>query len=89
MKFKLKSLSLLLWVTQFGLSVLFPICCSLVAAAWLQRCFDLGVWIVVVLGSVGLLSSTRAARSCIRAMLKEAEKVDEEDEPPVSFNDHL
>lgn len=89
MKFNLKSLSLLLWVTQFGLSVLFPVCFFLVIAVWLQQRFDLGMWIVIVLGILGLLISISTARSCMRSLRRETEEASgEKKEPPIAFNDH-
>ena len=87
-KLNSKFLSLLLWVTQFGLSVLFPICFFLLLAAWLQQKFKLGSWVVIVLGIFGLLVSISTARSCIRSLRKDAEATAEQKPPPVSFNDH-
>lgn len=84
----MKLLSLLMWVTQFGLSVLFPSCFFLILAVWLQRRFALGGWIVVVLGILGLLTSISTARSCIRSLLKDVEAASNPEKPPVSFNDH-
>ena len=88
MKMNSKLLSLILWVTQFGLSVLFPVCFFLLLAAWLQQKFGLGMWIVVVLGVFGLLVSVSTARSCIRTLRKDAEAAGKQKPPPVSFNDH-
>lgn len=85
---KMKFLSLLLWVTQFGLSVLFPLCFFLLLAVWLQSRFGLGLWIVIVLGILGLLTSISTARSCIRSLRKDAEAAGEQKEPPIAFNDH-
>ena len=87
-KTKMKLLSLLMWVTQFGLSVLFPSCFFLFLAVWLQRRFALGGWIVVFLGILGLLTSISTARSCIRSLLKDVEAASNPEKPPVSFNDH-
>lgn len=88
MKYDMKLLSLLLWVTQFGLSVLFPLCFFLLLAIWLQNRFGLGIWILVVFGVVGLLTSVSTARSCIRSLRKDAEAVGEQKKPPIAFNDH-
>ena len=86
----MKQISLLLWVTQFGFSILFPVCFFLVAGTWLQDRFDLGPWILVVCGVIGLLTSVSTTRSCIRAMRKEADaqKKESDQVPPVAFNDH-
>jgi len=88
MKLNSRFLSLLLWVTQFGLSILFPVCFFLLLAVWLQQKYNLGMWIVVVLGIFGFLVSVSSARSCIRALRKDAEAASNQKPPPVSFNDH-
>ena len=85
----MKTLSLLLWVTQFGLSVLFPLCFFLLSATWLQQKFDLGMWIIAVSGLLGLLTSISTARACIRSLRKDAEDAGNQKDPPVSFNKHL
>ena len=88
MKSNMKTLSLLLWVTQFGLSVLFPLCFFLLLAAWLQKRYQLGMWIVIVLGILGLLTSVSTAKSCIRSLLKDTEAASDSPKPPLAFNDH-
>lgn len=84
----MKILSLLTWVTQFGLSILFPLCSFLFLANWLQTKFGLGPWIMVVLGVIGFLTSINTATSCVRSMLKEADRASGKKEPPPAFNDH-
>lgn len=85
----MKFLSLLVWVTQFGFSVLFPTCFFLMVAVWLQGKFGLGMWIVAVLGILGFLTSISTAKSCIRSLLKEMDRAsDRKDPPPPAFNDH-
>lgn len=88
MKYNMNFLSLLLWVTQFGLSLLFPLCFFLVLAVWLQGKFGLGGGFVLVMGILGLLTSVSTARSCIRSLRKDAEKVSGQNKPPVAFNNH-
>lgn len=88
MKINIKTVSLLLWVTQFGSSVLFPPCFFLLLATWLQRRFALGMWIVIVFGLLGLLTAISTARSCIRSLRKAAEEAGGQKKPPVSFSDH-
>ena len=84
----MKVLSLLMWVTQFGLSILFPPCFFLLLANWLQNRFGLGAWVMVVLGLLGLLTSVSTAKANIRAMLKEMKALSDQEEPPMAFNDH-
>ena len=68
----MKILSLLIWVGQFGFSIIFPILFFLLLAVWLQGRFGLGLWIVAVLGSLGLLTSISTARACLRSLRKAA-----------------
>ena len=53
----MKFLSLLVWVTQFGFSVVFPLCFFLLAASWLRNTYELGVWVLILGGVLGALSS--------------------------------
>lgn len=84
----MKYLSLILWVTQFGLSILVPPCLLLLLAVWLQNKFGLGLWIVAVLGILGILIAIGTARANWRAMRKEAEAASGSKRPPLGFNDH-
>lgn len=84
----MKLISLLMWVGQFGLSAIFPTVFFLLAAVWLQGRFGFGLWIVVVFGILGVLTSISSARSCLRSMRKAAEEAADKKNHPVSFNDH-
>lgn len=88
MNSKFSFLSLILWVTQFGLSLLFPLCFFLLVAVWLQQRFGLGMWILLVMGILGLLTSISTAKSCIRSLRKAAEEASGNKKAPVAFNDH-
>ena len=84
----MKLLNLIMWVTQFGLSILFPLCFFLILGVWLQTKFALGIWIVVVLGILGFLTSISTVRSCLHSMQKAAREVASQTPPPIAFNDH-
>ena len=84
----MKILSLLLWVGQFGFSILFPLCFFLILASWLQAKFSLGMWIFAVCGILGLLTSIITVRSCLHALRKAAEEASPSRETPLAFNDH-
>lgn len=85
----MKHLSLLLWVTQFGFSALFPPCTFLLAAVWLQGRFGLGSWVVLAAGALGLLVGFGSARSCLKSLRKAAEEAaGDKPPPPTSFNGH-
>lgn len=85
----MKFLSLLTWVGQFGFSCLFPTCAFFMLGVWLRDKFGLGVWIVILLGILGFLTSISTARSCLQSMRREMERLnDKKEDPPVAFNDH-
>ena len=84
----MRFLSLLMWVGQFGFSVIFPTLFFLLLAVWLQNTFGLGAWILVVLGILGILTSISTTRSCLRSLRKAAEDASSREIPPIAFNDH-
>ena len=90
MKYDFKFLSLILWVTQFGLSVLFPLCAMLFLALWLQQKFDLSLLVLLPFGVLGLLISVSTAKSCLRSLRRDAEEASGEKKKvqPLSFNEH-
>ena len=85
----MKILNLLLWGTQFGVSLLFPLCFFLWLAYWLQGKFGLGIWIYAVLGFIGFMTSVSTAKACVQSMLKAAEEASDRKEVPIAFNDHI
>lgn len=84
----MKILSMILWVTQFGLSILFPLCLFLYLGFWLQTRFGIGGWVMAVCGIIGFLTSVSTAKSCLKSLLKARDEVSPPKKPPVSFNDH-
>lgn len=84
----MKLLNLLMWVGQFGFSMIFPLVFFLYVAVWLQTRFGLGVWIVVLLGILGLLTSVSTTKACLHSLKKAAEEVSDGKQAPISFNDH-
>lgn len=71
----MKYLSLLTWVGQFGFSCLFPTCVFLMLGYYLQNRFHLGVWVMILLGIIGFLTSISTARSCLDSMRKEIDRI--------------
>lgn len=84
----MKILSLLMWVGQFGLSIIFPTLFFLLLAVWLQQKFALGAWIVIVFGILGVLTSISTTKSCLRSLSKAAEEASGQRQTPISFNNH-
>ena len=84
----MKFIALLVWVGQFGFSVIFPTVFFLLVAVWLRGNFGFGMWIVAVFGVLGILTSISTTRSCLRSLRKAAEDAGGKKEHPISFNDH-
>ena len=84
----MKILSLLMWVGQFGFSIIFPTLFFLLLAVWLQQKFLLGGWIIILFGILGILTSISTTKSCLRSLRKAAEEASGHREIPISFNNH-
>lgn len=84
----MKFLTLLMWVGQFGFSIIFPILFFLYLGVWLQAKFGFGLWIILLLGILGILTTVSTAKSCLHALCKAAEEASGTEEHPISFNDH-
>lgn len=85
----MKNLNLLVWLTQLGYSVVFPLAGFTLGAVWLQKRFDLGSWIIYAGIAVGLICAVDGFRVCLKAMEDMGKRKNSDSEPPpVSFNDH-
>ena len=84
----MKILSLLMWVGQFGLSIIFPTLLFLMLGVWLQAKFSLGIWVLILCGILGLLTSYSTTKSCLHSLRKAAEDASDRKEPPIGFNQH-
>lgn len=85
----MKNLNLIVWLTQLGFSVAFPLVGSTLVALWLRQRFDLGIWVLIVgiiLGIFGAIDGFRVSLKAMEGMVKD--KPNQEDPPAVSFNDH-
>lgn len=84
----MKILNLILWVGQFGFSVIFPTLVFLLLGNWLQNRFQLGFWVLIVCAVIGVLTSISTTRSCLKALRKAAQEAGRDQEPPTAFSDH-
>ncbi len=83
----MKDLSLLVWITQLGLSVALPPVGFILLARWLQGRFGWGQWVLWVGICLGLVCAIEGLVYNLKTLIKMS-KPDREDPPPVSFNDH-
>ncbi len=83
----MKDLSLLVWMTQLGLSVVLPLAGFVFLAVWLKNTFSLGIWVIIVGVVFGLVCAVNGLVSSLKAM-QSIVKDKKMKKPPVSFNDH-
>ena len=81
----MKDISLLVWLTQLGLSVAIPLCGFILLGVWL-RSIGWGEWALWAGILLGLYSAVSGFISVLRTLLRVAG--DKKEDAPVSFNDH-
>ena len=85
----MKELSLLVWLTQLGMSVALPPAGFILLAVWLRNQFDWGQWVIWVGIVFGIICAVDGLRVSLLAMERLHKNKDGDKEPPpVSFNDH-
>ena len=85
----MKDLSLLVWLTQLGLSVALPLAGFVLLAIWLYSSCGWGVWVIWGGIVLGLICAIDGLRTSLKAMERLCRKSKDDAPPPVSFNDHL
>ena len=83
----MKDLSLLVWLTQLGLSVVLPLAGFVLLALWLRDGCSWGNWVIWVGVGLGIVCAIDGFRVSLKAMERLSENK-KKDPPPVSFNDH-
>lgn len=84
----MKDLTLLVWLTQLGLSVALPMAGFILLALWLQSRFGWGAWVLWVGIALGLVCAIDGLRISLKALAQLGKEKKEDSPPPVSFNDH-
>ena len=84
----MKDLTLLVWLTQLGLSVALPPAGFILLAVWLRDRFGWGDWILWVGIIVGLICAVDGLRTSLKAMSRISRGKQERQGPGVCFNDH-
>ena len=84
----MKNLTLIIWLTQLGFNVAFPLAGFVLLAVWLQNRFDWGAWVIWAGVAVGVICAVDGLLPSLKAMARLAKDKPEEGPPPVSFNDH-
>ncbi len=83
----MKDLSLLVWLTQLGLSTVSPLVVCVLLSVWLRQQFQLGIWVIWVGAIIGLVLAIDGFRTGMKLMSRLSKKKDKP-EPPIAFNDH-
>ena len=83
----MKNLSFLVWLTQLGLSVVFPLADFTLVAVWLRLKFELGIWIIIAGIFLGLICAVNGFISSLK-ILNRLLKDKKSKNLPMSFNDH-
>ena len=78
----------LVWLTQFGLSIVIPPVLCIMGAVWLRRQFALGGWVVAVGVGVGVLAAVSCLQSSLKALDRQGKSPKRKGPPPVNFNQH-
>ena len=84
----MKDLSLLVWLTQLGLSTAFPLAGFILLAVWLHNSCGWGQWVVWVGIILGVITAIDGFRNSLKAMTRLAGSKKEDDPPAASFNEH-
>lgn len=84
----MKDISLLVWLTQFGLSVAAPLIAFPLLSLWLQNKFGWGQWVLWVAIGLGIFAAIDGLRSSLKLLHRLSSKKKEEDPLPVSFSEH-
>ena len=58
----------LVWLTQFGLSVVLPPVLFLLGAVWLRKQFGLGGWVILVGFALGMVAAIGSLRSSLKTI---------------------
>ena len=83
----MKNISMILWVTQLGLSVAVSPVLMILLAVWLRDSCGWGGWVIWAGIVLGIYCAVQGLRASLKTMQRQAES-DKEQQPPVSFNEH-
>ena len=83
----MKELSLLVWLTQLGLSTALPLAGFVLLGVWLHQSVGWGVWTIWAGLILGLICAVRGFLDSLKIM-EQISKEKAKDPPPISFNEH-
>lgn len=83
----MKDINLLVWLTQLGATVAFPLGGFVLLAVWLHNRFGWGSWVIWLGSALGLFFAIDGLRVSLKALSRLSKK-DTDQPPAVSFNEH-
>lgn len=83
----MKDLNLLVFLTQLGFTVAFPLVGFVLLAVWLRDRFQWGSWVIYAGLALGLICAVTGFRDSLKTMERLSRDSKKKD-PPVSFNEH-
>ena len=84
----MKQLGLLVWVPQFGISVVSPLILFVLLGVWLHSSRGWGSWVIIAGVLLGLFTAGLGLRDTLKAFIQQ-DRGSEDPPPAVSFNDHM
>ena len=84
----MKDLTLLVWLTQLGLSTVLPLAGFVLLALWLKDALAWGNWVLWVGIALGIITAIDGFRNSLKAMERLSKRKKDDTPSPVSFNDH-
>ena len=84
----MKDLTLIVWLTQLGLSVAVPMAGFVLLSVWLRSTFSWGPWVIYAGIGLGLVCAIDGLKNSLKAMERLSRRKKDDPPPPVSFNDH-
>lgn len=85
----MKDLSMLVWLSQVGISVAAPPVVLILLALWLRNRFALGSWCVWAALILGIYCAVSGLRQSLRLMEKMSRKNGSDTPNVPGFNEHL
>lgn len=84
----MKDFSMLVWLSQIGISVAVPLAVFVLCGVWLRERFGLGVWVIWAGLVLGILCAAAGFRQCLQLMGRMDSGQADKDDPPQGFNEH-
>lgn len=84
----MNDLTLLVWLTQLGLSVALPLAGFILLALWLRDTCGWGDWVLWIGIGLGLIGAIDGLRISLKALSQLTNRRKKDTPPPLSFNDH-